>query len=176
MDNFKPDDKGDFKPDDKGIFKPDDKGVFKPDDKGFGGLLGRSNGSGGGGLVVVSFVGPAGVDVRNLAAGILFGNQQRRPRPKGLGNAAADALAEARKAQSSKINISKEISEAVKRYLISAGVVGLAQNATKVSAKSAVKANGKIAAKTNGRGAAKLKAKSAAYTKGTNAATMTDQS
>src|SRR5262245_52605030 len=118
MDIFKPDDKGDFKPDDKGDFKPDDKGDFKPDDKGFGGLLGRSNGSSGGGLVVVSFVGAAGVDVRNLAAGILFGNQQRRPRPRGLGNAAADALQQARLAQKNKNKISEEISRTIKDYLM----------------------------------------------------------
>jgi hypothetical protein len=81
------------KTEDKGD-KTEDKGD-KTEDKGqIGGLLSPANGQSGGGWVVVSFVGPAGLDVRRLAAAILFGS--RRGAMPALGNAAADALKKVR--------------------------------------------------------------------------------
>jgi hypothetical protein len=80
------------KVEDKGD-KVEDKGDKVEDKGGFGGLLGAANGMNGGGWVVVSFIGQAGLDVRRLASAILLGSGQ----PQALRNAAADALAESRK-------------------------------------------------------------------------------
>jgi hypothetical protein len=72
--------------------KLEDKGDKLEDKGGFGGLFGAANGMNGG-WVVVSFIGPAGLDVRKLAAAILFGGGQTGT----LSNAAANALARSRK-------------------------------------------------------------------------------
>jgi|SRR4051812_2275288 hypothetical protein len=90
-----------FKNDTKGEFENGNR-AFKPDAKGVGGLLGGSDGesSGGGGFVVVSFIGPAGIDVRNLAATMLMGNAtrgQRSSRAARLQGRAARALEQSRK-------------------------------------------------------------------------------
>jgi hypothetical protein len=115
----------------------------------------------------VSFIGAAGLDVRNLAAGILFGNELRRPRIKRLGNVATEALQQARKEKLARVDAAKDISKIVEKQvkaeleaLGAASIIEIA--AALINEKSAVESNGKSTTPGNGKSAAKFKKTGAA--------------